>query len=134
MAARGMGNVDLAVVAGEAQRVPSLTLPAVFAAPSLAEDLARDVVAEFFRDLVELFDRTDVGLLVKFAQRGGPGVLAAIDAALRQLPNMTLVDMLGPIDAAANEDTADAIEHRGADAGTVGKGFRPSHLSFSFST
>jgi hypothetical protein len=42
--------------------------------------------------------------------------------------------MLGPIDAAANEDTAVAIEHRGADAGTVGKGFGPSHFSFSFST
>ena len=67
MATRGMGNVDLAVVAGEAQRVPFLTLPAVFAAPSLAEDLARDVIAELFRDLVELFDRTDIGLLVQFA-------------------------------------------------------------------
>src|SRR5215475_8934603 len=129
MAAGGMGDVDLAVVSGEAQRIPFLTLPAVFAAPSLAQDLARDVVAELFRDLVELFDRTDVGLLVEFAQRRGPGVLAAIDAALRQLPSVKLVDMLGPVDPAADEDAAGAIEHRGADARAVGKGFGTGHLS-----
>src|SRR2546423_11774478 len=128
MAAGGMGDVDLAIVAGKAQRVPFLTLPAVFAAPSLAEDLARDIVAELFRDLVELFDRANVGLLVELAQRRGPGVLAAIDAALRQLPGMKLVDMLGPVDAAADEDAAVAIEHPGADAGAVGKGFREGHL------
>src|SRR5262245_65897641 len=104
MAAGGMGDVDLVVVAGEAQRVPFLTLPPVFAAPSLAEDLARDIVAELFRDLVELFDRVDVGLLVKFAQRRRPGVLAEIDDARRPLPDMKVADVHGPVASAADEE------------------------------
>jgi hypothetical protein len=45
---------------------------------------------------------------------------------------MKLVDMLGPVDAAADEDAAITIEHRGADAGAVGKGFGAGHLCLSF--
>jgi hypothetical protein len=92
VAAGGMRNVDFAVLAGETQRVPFLALPAVLASPGSANDLARDIVAELFLDLAELFDRADVGFLVKFAQRRRPGVLAAVDAALRQLPGVGLVD------------------------------------------
>src|SRR3954447_22111188 len=49
-------DIDLAVVAGEAHREPFLCLPAIFALPGLAHDLARDVVSEPVRDLGKLFD------------------------------------------------------------------------------
>src|SRR5262249_38034331 len=122
-----MRNVDFVVLAGETQRVPSLALPSVLAPPGPANDLARDVVAEIFLDLAELFDRTDVGFLVKFAQRRRPGVLATVDAALRQLPGVSLVDMLGPVDAAADEHAPGAIDPRGADAGGIRSRFEPRH-------
>src|ERR1700690_318628 len=92
-AAAGMDDVDLAFLAGEAQRVPFLFLPAVFAAPGLADDLARNVVREPVGDLAELVDRTNAGLLIKLAQRCLVGVFVFIDAALRHLPDMRHVDV-----------------------------------------
>src|SRR5436190_1614177 len=56
VAAGWMDDVDLAFVAGEAQRVPFLRLPAILALPGLADDLARDVVGEPVLDLAELLD------------------------------------------------------------------------------
>src|SRR5215470_18061639 len=76
-------DIDLTLVAGEAHREPLLRLSAIAALPGLAHDLARNVVAEPVRDLGELPDRADIGLLVELAQRGRPGVLARIDTALR---------------------------------------------------
>jgi len=67
VAAGGVRDVDFAVLSGEAQRIPFLTLPAVLAAPGLADDLARNVVAELFLDFAELFDRADVGFLIELA-------------------------------------------------------------------
>src|SRR6516225_9093260 len=67
VAAGGVRNVDFAVFSGEPQRVPFLTLPAVLAAPGLADDLARNVVAELFLDFAELFHRADVGFLIELA-------------------------------------------------------------------
>src|SRR5262249_33181312 len=127
MAAGGMRDVDFALLAGETQGIPSLALPAVLAAPSVADDLARDVVTELVRDLAELFDGADVGFLVELAQRRRPRVLAAIDAALRQLPGVSVVDMLGPVEAAADEDAPLAVEYGHADAGTIGQGFEAGH-------
>src|SRR5262245_24410276 len=46
VAAARMCHVDLAVVAGEAQREPFLLLATVLAIPGLANDLARNVVAQ----------------------------------------------------------------------------------------
>src|SRR5262249_18482851 len=128
MAASGMRDVDFALLAGETQRIPSLALPAVFAAPSVADDLARDVVTELFRDLAELFDRADIGFLVELTQRRRPRVLAAIDAALRLLPGVSVIDMLGPVEAAADEDTAFAVEDRHGDAGAVRQRLERRHL------
>src|SRR5262245_47877543 len=128
MAASGMRDVDFALLAGETQRIPSLALPAVFAAPSVADDLARDVVTELFRDLAELFDRADIGFLVELTQRRRPRVLAAIDAALRQLPGVSVIDMLGPVEAAADEDTAFAVEDRHGNAGAIRQRFERRHL------
>src|SRR4051812_40466091 len=57
VSAGGRGDVDLPIVAGETQREPFLLLPAIFAAPRLADDGARDVVSDPAGDLAELFDR-----------------------------------------------------------------------------
>ena len=61
-----------------------------------ADDLARNVVGEPFRDLAELLDRADVGFLVELAQRRRVGIFALVDAALRHLPDVRRVDVLGP--------------------------------------
>src|SRR5262245_30655066 len=54
VAASGMRDVDLGLLASEAQREPLLGLAAVFALPRLAHEVARDVVAQPLRDLAEL--------------------------------------------------------------------------------
>src|SRR5262249_40557717 len=126
-AAFGVRDVDLVLIAGEAQREPFLCLPAVLALPGLADDVARDVVAQPILDLAELLDRADIGLLAQLAPRRRPWVLAPVDAALRQLPDMGLIRMLGSVDAAADEHAAVAVEHRGADAGPIGQGFEGGH-------
>src|SRR5580692_5986408 len=88
MAAGGIGEVDLALRAGEAQRKPFLFLAAIFAFPRLADDFARDVVAEPFVDLGEPLDRPDIGLFVQFAQRRRPWLFARVNTALWHLPGM----------------------------------------------
>ncbi len=67
VSAGGVRDVDFAVLSGEAQRIPFLTLPTVFAVPGLADELARNVVAELFLDFAELFDRADIGFLIELA-------------------------------------------------------------------
>src|SRR5579862_7237587 len=63
--AGGMSEVDLALVAGKAHREPFLSLAAVFALPSLADDLARDVVLQPVGDFAQPLDGTDIGFLVQ---------------------------------------------------------------------
>src|ERR1700683_2941873 len=111
MSAGGMLDVDLAVVAGETQRVPLLLLAAVLAVPGLPRDLARNIVDQPFGDLAEALHRGDVGFLSEFAQRRRPRVLARVDAALRHLPDVDVVGVLGTVDAASDEGVAGAIEH-----------------------
>ena len=77
-----------------------------------ADDLARDVVGEPLVDLAELLDRADVGLLVELAQRRRPRVLALVDAALRHLPGVRVVDVFGPVEAAPDEHQTLAVEHQ----------------------
>src|SRR6185503_17932115 len=120
MAAARRRDVDLAVLAGEAQRVPLLLLALVPAAPGLTDDLARNVIGEPARHLAEFLDRLDVGLLVELAQRRLVGVLALVDAALRHLPDMVAVDVFRPAGAATDEDEPSRVEHHDAGAGTVG--------------
>src|SRR3954470_2280313 len=127
----GMRDVDLAVLAGEAQRVPLLALAAILAVPGLAGDLGRDVVAEPLLAAAELLDRTDVGLLIEFALGCRPGLLAGVDAALRHLPHMNRVDMFGPVEAAPDEDEPIAVEYCEAHAGPVGKRFESGHADHS---
>ncbi len=126
-AAAGMHDIDLAFRAGEAQRVPFLFLPAVFAAPGLADDVARNVVSEPVRDLAELIDRADAGFFIELAQRGLVGVFVLVDAALRHLPDMRHVDMFGAAGAAADEHLALAVEHHDAGARAVGQRFIRGH-------
>src|SRR5262249_29058825 len=111
-----MRDVDFAVLAGEAQRIPFLARAAIFSAPGLADDVARNVVAELVLDLAELLHRADICFLVELAQGRTPRILAAVNAPLRHLPGMLGVHVLGPVDAAADEDAALAVEHRHADA------------------
>src|SRR5262245_1357013 len=128
VAARAI-HIDLAVIADETHREPFLGLPAISALPGLTHDIARNVVAEPVRDLGKLLDRVDIGLLVQLAQRSRPRVLARIDAALRQLPDMRVVDVLGPAQSLADEDAARAVEHHDADAGPIGEGLEAGHGS-----
>ena len=100
-----MLNVDFVLVSAEAQRVPFLRLAAIFAAPGLTYDLARNVVGEPFLDLTQFLDRLDVGFFVELAQRGRPRILAGVNAPLRHLPNMSLVDMLRAADAAIDTES-----------------------------
>src|SRR5690349_16524128 len=103
MPAVGLENVDLAVIPGEAQRVPFLRLPAVAALPGVLRDIGRQVVVEPVGNLAELLHRGDAGLLGEFAQRGRPWILALVDAALRHLPDMREIDMLRALRAPPDE-------------------------------
>src|SRR5262249_9624852 len=113
----------------EAHGEPFLRLSAVFAFPGLTYDFSRNVVAEPVLNLPELLDRTDVGLLVEFAQGRRPRVLTRVDAALRHLPGMGRVDVLRAVAALADKGAAGRIEHHEADAGPIGKGLVGGHGS-----
>ena len=65
---------------------------------------------------------------LQLAQSRRPGVLAAVDAALRHLPDVDVVGVLGAVDAAADEGEAGAIEHGHADAAAIGEGFERRHF------
>src|SRR5580700_4144332 len=123
LGAGGMGEVDLALVTGEAHREPFLGLAAVLALPRLADDLARDVVLQPVGDFAEPLDGTDIGFLVQLPQRRRPRLFALVDAALRHLPGMRRVDVLRPLDAPANEAKPGAIEHQHADTRAIGEIF-----------
>src|SRR5262245_30328444 len=126
-AAAGIGDVDLAVLAGEARREPFLPLAPIAALPGPPRHGARDVVDQPVRDLAELLERADAGLLIKLALGRVPGVLAGIDAALRHLPDMVVVDMLDAAGAPADEDEPVAVEQHHADTGPVGQIFVARH-------
>ena len=118
-----MFDIDFTFLPGKAHRKPFLRLSAIFALPGPADQLTGNVVAQPFGDFAEPLDRADIGFLVQFAQRGRPGVLAGIDAALRHLPGMPNIDVLRSVDALADKRAAVAIEQHNADAGTVGQIF-----------
>src|SRR6185312_8429335 len=118
-----MRDVDLALRAGEADGEPFLRLAAIAAVPGLADQVARNVVAEPFGNFAETFDRADICFFVQLAQRRRPRLFAVIDAALRHLPSVGEIHMLGPVDAAADEGKAGAVEHDEADAGAIRQGF-----------
>src|SRR5262249_61388595 len=86
----------------------------------LAYDVTRNVVGELVVDLAKTLDRSDAGLLLKFPQRRQPRVLIGINASLRHLPDVGLIDVLRPFGTPTNEDQAGAIKHCDADTGTVG--------------
>src|SRR5581483_4347564 len=131
-AATGICDIDLVVLAGEADGEPFLALAAITALPGSAGDRARDVVDQPFGELAELLHRADAGLLVKLALGRCPGVLAGIDAALRHLPDMGVVDMLDARGAAADEDQPVLVDQHHADAGPVGQIFVTRHSVKAF--
>src|SRR5436190_14275708 len=127
VAAAGLGDVDLGVLAGEARREPFLPLAAIASLPGAPGHGARNVVDQPVRDLAELLDRADAGLLIEFALGGRPGVLAGIDAALGHLPDMGIVDMLDTAGATADEHKPSRVEQHHADTGPVGQVFVARH-------
>ena len=110
MPAGGMRDVDFTLLTCETQRIPFLLLPAILAAPGLTDDLAGNVVDEPLLDLAELLDRSDVGFFMQLAQRRRPRVLAGIDAPLRHLPDVDVIDVLGAVDATPDEDKPSPVE------------------------
>src|ERR1700730_3413045 len=87
----------------------------------MGDDVARDVVGEPLAEFGETFDRANPCFLIKFTQCRRPGVVAAVDAALRHLPDMRFIDVLGPLRATAYEDEPGAIEHHDSDARAIGQ-------------
>ena len=127
-AAARLGDVDLAVLAVEAEGKPLLGLAAVAAAPGLAGDDRWQVVGEPFGRLGEQGRRADIGFFVELARRGGERRLAGIDAALRHLPGMRAVDMFGSGTAAlAGEDETVTVDQHHPDTGAVGQVFEAGH-------
>src|SRR5712692_9348010 len=121
VAAARMRDVDLGILPGEAQRVPFLLLAAVAAAPRVGNELVRQIVGEPFAQLRDELDRADVGLLAELAERRAERSLARIEPALRHLPGMDRVDLLGAAGAPPDEHAALAIEHHGSDARPIGQ-------------
>jgi len=117
----GARNVDLGVLAGESHREPFLALAAIAPFPGAPGHGARNVVDQPVTDLGALFDRADVGFFIELALGSVPGVLAGIDAALRHLPDMGVVDVLDAAGAPADEDQPVPVDQHDADAGSVGQ-------------
>src|SRR6516164_4747874 len=121
VSASGACNIDLGVLASEAEREPFLPLPAVAPLPGTPGDGARNVVDQPVGYLAELFHGADVGFLIEFALGGFPGVLAGINAALRHLPDMGLLHMLDAAGAPPDEDQPILVDQHHADTGPVGQ-------------
>ena len=124
-------DVDFATFSGETQREPFLRLSAIASFPGVAGDGFGNVIGQPVADLAELFDRANICFFIKLAQRRPIGVLIGIDAALRHLPDMRLVDVLQPFLAPADEDLALAVENGKAGAGAIGQIFEGGHVECS---
>src|SRR5258708_27615687 len=73
-------------------------------------------------------DRADAGFLIEFALWGRPSIFAGIDAALRHLPNVRLVDVFDASGAATDEDKPGCVDQHHADACSIGQVFVTRHL------
>src|SRR5258706_8641996 len=120
-------DIDLLVPAGETDRVPFLPLAAIAALPGAPGNRAWNIIDQPLRDLAEFLDRTDAGFLIEFALRRRPGILAGIDAALRHLPDVGLVDMFDAAGAATDEDQPGCVDQHHADACSIGQVFIARH-------
>src|ERR1700682_3196235 len=127
VAAAGAGNIYLGVLAGETNRKPFLPLATIAALPGAPGHGAWNVVDQPIRDLAEFLDRADAGLLIQFALRGSPGILTGIDAALRHLPDVRLIDMFDAAGAATDEDQPGCVDQHHADACSIGQVFVARH-------
>src|SRR5271155_4682079 len=102
MGAVRIGDIDLTVGAEKAHREPFLFLATIFAVPGLANEVARNIVSEPFHDLADPLDRANVGFLAQFPHRRRPWLLAGVDTALRQLPEVGEIDVAGTAETAAD--------------------------------
>ena len=112
-----MVDVDLALLAIEAEGEPALALAAILALPHIADEMRRQLIRQPAAALGDdaPFGRTD--LLEEFAPGRGARPLACVDAALRHLPGTRCIDTLG------DEYLAGAIDQHDADAAAIGQGF-----------
>src|SRR5260370_9553132 len=83
------GEVDVAILAGEAHGEPFLHLPAIAPVPDTAGGALRYVLAQPPRAFGEELRLVGARLLLELAQRPGARGLAAVRAALRHLPVFT---------------------------------------------
>src|SRR5262249_11760102 len=121
-------DVDFALLAGEAQRVPFLLLAAIFALPRLFCDLAGQIVGEPLGDFAKLLHGADAGFLVQLTQCSGVWVFVLVDPALRHLPDMGGVDMFGSIGSPADKDKPGTIDHHHPGARAIRQRFLRRHL------
>src|SRR5664279_3167146 len=118
-----MADIDLGLLALEAECEPLLLLAPVAPAPRLANQVGRQIVGEPAGRLPEQAHVTDRGLLVKFTQRRLIRVFALIEAALRHLPPVALASALVfLVGTVTDPDEAGRIEQRNADARAIGQG------------
>src|SRR5690606_35510527 len=122
-------DVDFAVAAREADRVPLLALATITPFPDAPGDGARDIVGQPLGDFAELFHRAGAGFLVKLAHRRRPGILAVIDAPLRHLPDEIVGGVLDTARTATDENEARGIDQHHADALAVGKVVVTGHIA-----
>ena len=112
-----VGEVDVVVRAAEAQRVPVLALAAVAPGPlGRLLEVRGQLVLDGLGQLTDQLDLggLDAGLLVQLTERRSERLLALVDAALRELPDLGR----HAADPAAHEDQAIVTHDDDAHAGT----------------
>src|SRR4029079_16894821 len=123
-------NVDLALLAEEADREPLLILSDVAPAPGLADEVRRQVVAQPTACLTEDFYRAYAALLDQLAKCRIGRIFVGVDAALRHLPPLAApLFLTGSVGAAPDPHEPAHVDHRDADAGAISGG-RMAHGGF----
>src|SRR5688572_32753753 len=90
-------DIDLAVVALEAEGKPALFLPAEFSTPGYSDEIGRQVVVIPVRRLGHELGRAHARFLGELAFGGRFWILALIDAALRHLPPLSAALLVGNV-------------------------------------
>src|SRR5579872_3772913 len=110
-------DIDVAVAAEKASKVPILVLTLVSAAPEFGAKLLWQIIFQPLRAFSDAFDkvRRNAGFLFQFAKAGHPWIIfALVNPALRHLPRF-----VGVIDTRSDEHSALRIEQHHADTAAV---------------
>lgn len=114
------GNLDVAVLALEAEEEPFLLLPAILAAPDAAQKIGRQVIGHPAMGLGDGVHKItcDAGFFHQLTEGGGFRGFALVDPALWHLPGGR-----GAVEPLAREDHATSVDQDDTGAGAVGQGF-----------